>query len=82
VRITAGGRSQVDEVQSGSSYLSQNDLRLHFGLGAQKVVERLQIRWPNSNPETFENLRADHIYTVVEGRGIVAQQPVRSKPPK
>ncbi len=70
VRVSAGGRTQIDEVQSGSSYLSQNDLRLHFGLGRAKVVDRLEVRWPNSKVETFTNLAADRIYTIIEGRGL------------
>ena len=47
VTVTAGGRTQVAEVRSGGSYLSQSDLRLHFGLGASEVVERIEVRWPD-----------------------------------
>ena len=47
VTVTAGGRTQSSEVRSGGSYLSQNDLRLHFGLGETKAIERIEIRWPS-----------------------------------
>lgn len=79
VRVTAGGRTQVDEVQSGSSYLSQNELRLHFGLGDQTVVERLEVRWPTGKSEVFEKLAARRSYTITEGRGI---QSVELRPAK
>jgi enediyne biosynthesis protein E4 len=47
VSVTAGGRTQTGEVRSGGSYLSQNDLRLHFGLGGARAVDRVEIRWPS-----------------------------------
>src|SRR5206468_4785172 len=47
VRVVAGGRSQIDEVMSGSGYYSQNDLRLHFGLGASKSVDLVEVTWPS-----------------------------------
>ncbi len=70
VRVTAGGRVQVSEVQSGSSYLSQNDLRLHFGLGASKTIDRIEVRWPTGKTDVFSALAAGRIYTVVENAGI------------
>jgi len=57
-------------VRSGGSYLSQNDLRVHFGLGATDKVERLEIRWPSGVSETFQNVAADRFYTIKEGSGI------------
>jgi hypothetical protein len=62
--------TQFDEVRGGGSYLSQNDLRLHFGLGASTTIEAVEVRWPNGMKETFKNLSADRIYKVVEGQGI------------
>jgi hypothetical protein len=48
VRLTAGGRTQVDEVRAGRGYQSAEDLRLHFGLGAASAVDRLEVRWPSA----------------------------------
>jgi hypothetical protein len=73
--LTAGERRQVREVQSGSSYLAQNDLRAHFGLGAAQRVDRLEIRWPRGATDLVENLPADHIVTIREGKGVQAQVP-------
>jgi hypothetical protein len=70
VTIHAAGVKQFSEVRGGASYLSQNDLRLHFGLGTAKKIESVEIRWPNGKLETLENVAADAIYTVVEGSGI------------
>ena len=69
--VSAGqGISQMAEVRSGSSYLSQNDLRLHFGLGEVAVVRSAQVLWPSGKVETYEGLAADFVYTIVEGTGI------------
>jgi len=70
-RVTVRGpsRSWVDEVRSGSSYSSSNDLRLHFGLGQDARVEAVQVRWPNGREETFSDVRADQFVTLKEGAG-------------
>ena len=70
VTITAGKRISFSEVKAGSSYLSQNDLRVHFGLGAEKIMDTVIVRWPNGNTETLQHVAADAIYTIVEGQGI------------
>ncbi len=70
VTIHAGGMLQFNEVKGGSSYLSQNDLRLHFGLGASSAIQSVDVRWPNGGVEQFKNLVADRIYSIVEGQGI------------
>ncbi len=70
VTIRAAGVKQLSEVRGGGSYLSQNDLRLHFGLGTAKKMELVEIRWPNGTVETLQNLAADCIYTIMEGSGI------------
>jgi hypothetical protein len=64
------------EVQSGSSYLAQNDLRSHFGLGQAARADRLEIRWPNGATETIESLAANHVFTVREGKGVVSRVPL------
>jgi len=70
VTVKAGTLTQFSEVRGGSSYLSQNDLRLHFGVGANEKMSQAIIRWPNGETETLRDLPADFIYTVVEGEGI------------
>jgi hypothetical protein len=70
VTIRAGGVKQFSEVRGGASYLSQNDLRLHFGLGTAAKMDSVEIRWPNGVVETLQNVAADSIYTIVEGAGI------------
>lgn len=70
VTVTAGTLVQSGEVQSGSSYLSQNDLRLHFGLELKTVMDNVEVSWPSGAKEQYRNLPADYIYTIVEGQGI------------
>jgi hypothetical protein len=69
--LTVDGKAQLREVKAGSSYLGQNDLRQHFGLGRHAGAERLEIHWPGGKTEVFENLPANHIVTIREGDGIV-----------
>ena len=71
VKAIAGDLVQVGEVLSGGSYLSQNDLRVHFGLGDRQHVDRVEILWPGGKTEVLTNLAADHFYTVKQGAGIV-----------
>ncbi len=77
VTLTAGGMKQVDEIHSGGSYLSQNDLRLHFGLGAMTHIDLVEIRWPSGKVETLKDLAADRFYSVLEGSGVVAAEQIR-----
>jgi enediyne biosynthesis protein E4 len=74
--IHAAGVKQFNEVHGGGSYLSQNDLRLHFGLGTAKKMDTVEIRWPNGTVETLQNVAADNIYTIVEGAGIRDTKPL------
>jgi enediyne biosynthesis protein E4 len=71
VRVVSGPLSQIDEVRSGGSYLSQSDFRLHFGLGSLDRADRVEIRWPSGGTEILQNLSADHFYVVKEGAGVV-----------
>jgi hypothetical protein len=57
----------IDEVRSGGSYFSQNDLRLHFGLDRARMIDLLEVRWPSGQIDTFNNLPADRLYLVEEG---------------
>ena len=77
VRVVAGSLSQIDEVRSGGSYLSQNDLRLHFGLGPADKVDRVEVRWLSGSTQTLQNLASDRFYIVKEGEGIVTSDRVR-----
>ena len=78
VTVKAGKLAQFSEVRGGASYLSQNDLRLHFGLAANDKMSEVSIRWPNGETEVLRDVPADFIYTVVEGAGI--QQKVALPP--
>ena len=62
---------QVDEVRSGGSYFSQNDLRVHFGVGKATRVDLLEIRWPSGHVDELKNLDVDRVIYVKEGQGIV-----------
>jgi hypothetical protein len=73
--LTVGQRRQVRAVQSGSSYLGQNDLRAHFGLGEAARADRLEITWPSGATEIAESLAANHVFTVREGKGVVSRVP-------
>jgi hypothetical protein len=66
VRVTAQGHAQIDEVRSGGSYLSQNDLRLHFGLGSATKMERVEVRWPSGIRQVELNVDAGHVITLRE----------------
>jgi hypothetical protein len=76
VTIQAGKLTQFNEVRGGASYLSQNDLRLHFGLGKESKLDAVDVQWPNSPTEKFQNLAVDKIYTIVEGEGIRSTRPL------
>jgi hypothetical protein len=75
VRVTTGSVTQRRDVLAGSSYLSQNDLRLHFGLGAATAADVVEVRWPSGKTETLRGVPAGQIVTVEEGKGIVARTP-------
>ncbi|MFN0087320.1 MAG: CRTAC1 family protein [Blastocatellia bacterium] len=69
VTITAGSARQMDEARSGGSFLSQNDLRLHFGLGKAAWIERAEVLWPSGTKEVFANLKANQVIVLREGNG-------------
>jgi hypothetical protein len=73
VRLTAGGLTQVREVRAGSSYLAQNDLRQHFGLGSVGSADRLEVQWPGGRTDVLQNVPANQIITIQEGRGITGR---------
>jgi hypothetical protein len=73
VMVEAENRRQMQEVRSGGSFCSQNDLRLHFGLGAARDA-RLRIRWLGGTEETLEHVSANRLIVVQEGKGVIAQE--------
>ena len=72
VRILAGDTSQSRLVKSGSSYLSQSELPVTFGLGKRDRIDRVEIDWPSGRAEEYKNLVAARAYECVEGKGITA----------
>jgi enediyne biosynthesis protein E4 len=81
IKLIAGGMTQTDEIHSGGSYLSQNDLRVHFGLAGATKIDRVEIRWPSGKMDTLTDLPADQFYSVLEGTGVVPAERIRPTPP-
>src|ERR1700759_4004496 len=73
VRVTANGQTQLGEVRSGGSYLSQSDLRLHFGLGAAKTIDTLEVLWLGAAPQVFHNVAVDSFYRLTQGKTLEAR---------
>ncbi len=73
VYLTAGGLRQRGDVLSGGSYLSSNDMRVHFGLGAAAKVDAVEIHWPSGTVEKVSLPAVDRIFTIEEGRGVTGQ---------
>lgn len=80
LNLTAGGRTQIDEVRSGGYYISQGDFRVHFGLGNATKAD-LAVRWPDGKTETFPGLSSGTWVTVREGRGIVQTRKLTRRSP-
>ena len=72
--VTEDG-AQIDEVRSGGSYYSQNDLRVHFGLGKRDKVKSLEIRWPSGQVDTLSDVAANQFITIKEGAGLMRATP-------
>jgi hypothetical protein len=73
LRVTSGSRTQRRDVKAGSSYLSQNDLRVHVGLGAATMADRVDVSWPDGRMETIRNVDANQLITIRQGEGMVAR---------
>jgi hypothetical protein len=76
IRLTTGSKVQVREVKAGSSYLGQNDIRVHFGLGSRKTVDRLEVIWPGGMKDVAERIAVNAIVTVTEGQGVTKRTPL------
>ncbi len=78
VKITAGSMTQTSQVLSGASYLSQNDLRQHFGVGSATKIDSVEIDWPSGTVDRMTNLEVEKFYSVLEGKGIVSREQIAS----
>ncbi|MHB8653757.1 MAG: CRTAC1 family protein [Terriglobia bacterium] len=74
VRLRAGGISQIREIAGGGSYLSQSDLRAHFGLGHNTRADEVEVSWPSGQHQVFRNVAADKFYLIVEGKNQLQRQ--------
>jgi hypothetical protein len=82
IKIVAGGMTQTSEIHSGGSYLSQSDLRVHFGVGSATKIDKVEIHWPSGLVENLTNVAADQHYNVLEGKGVVDPSIARPAPAK
>ena len=71
VTVTAGGKKQVLVNQWATSYLSNNDQRIHIGLGQQKQIDQLEINWSDGKKEVYKNIAANRYLTILQGKGII-----------
>ncbi len=80
VRVRTGEFTQWDRVRTGGSYISGNDLRLHFGLGNSDVADEIEIHWPSGTVEKLKSISANQILRIEEGKGIIPSkvQPKRA----
>ena len=78
IRVKTDARILVDEVRSGSSYDSNNDRRVHFGIGTSTRIIWIELRWPSGLTELFENPPIDQIVTLKEGSGRLPSTIVKS----
>ena len=74
VKVVAGDLTQIDEVHSGDSYLSQNDLRLHFGLEKRTKIDLIEVHWPSGAVDKVADASVNKILTIKEGQGVVEQK--------
>jgi hypothetical protein len=77
IKLIAGGMTQTEQIRSGGSYISQSDLRAHFGLGSATKIDSVEIRWPSGTIDVLKNLEADKFYSVLEGKGIIPPEQIR-----
>ena len=74
VKIISGDLTQVGEVYSGGSYLSQSDLRVHFGLEKRTKIDLIEVHWPSGTIDKVTNVNANKILTIKEGQGLIDQK--------
>jgi hypothetical protein len=71
LKVTTGDGTQTDEVRSGSSYYSQNDIRAHFGIGKDAKVKKIEVLWPSGQVDTLTDVEPNRVITIKEGSGLV-----------
>jgi enediyne biosynthesis protein E4 len=76
LKLTAGGITQIREIMGGGSYLSQSDLRAHFGLGPTTKIDKLEIVWPSGAKQSFQDFAVDHFYQITEGKDELAPEKI------
>ncbi|OLE82077.1 MAG: hypothetical protein AUF76_10915 [Acidobacteria bacterium 13_1_20CM_2_65_9] len=76
VTVSVAGRRLIDEVRSGGSFCSQNDLRIHVGLGARSRADRIEVAWPSGAADTIAGVDADQLVVIREGSGVVRRAPL------
>ena len=74
VKVVAGDLIQKDEVRSGDSYISQSDLRLHFGLENKTKIDLIEVTWPSGVVDRVTNAKVNRLLTIKEGQGVVAEK--------
>jgi hypothetical protein len=82
VTVVAADLTQTDQVRSGDSYISQSDLRLHFGLEKRAKVDSIQVRWPSGTVDKISNVGVNRIITIKEGQGKVDEKEFVKQPQK
>jgi hypothetical protein len=80
VKVFTGDVVQTSWLFSGGSYISQNNMRQHFGIGVATTIDKVEVRWPSGKVDTIQNLKADQFYGLLEGEGVVPLDRVRPKP--
>jgi enediyne biosynthesis protein E4 len=79
-RVITGKHIQMDEVHSGTSVMSQSDLRLHFGVGSAGIIDAIEVKWPTTQKvERFAQVKPNQILTIREGEGIIATHKPQSR---
>ena len=76
VTVHVAGRRLIDEVRSGGSFCSQNDLRIHMGLGARNHADRIEVGWPSGATDTIAGIDADQLVVIREGAGVIRREPL------
>jgi enediyne biosynthesis protein E4 len=79
VRVVAGAHAQMDEVRSGGSYISQSDLRLHFGMGPAEKADLVEVRWPSGLVDTLKNVETNQLVWIKEGSGLMKAEKFPAK---